>query len=60
MTDTKQLCALCGLEVEIAGFQLQTTGGEKRFCCAGCKGLYRMLHPERLQEDGLPEPDDGQ
>jgi hypothetical protein len=57
MTDTKRLCALCGLEVEIAGFQLQTTQGEKHFCCAGCKGLYRLLYPQQQLEQTPDQPD---
>jgi Putative metal-binding domain of cation transport ATPase len=50
----KKACDLCGLTVEISGFELQTTEGEKQFCCEGCKGIFTMLHEELV----LPETDD--
>ena len=48
MSDKKQQCDLCGLEVEVDGFELKTTDGAKRFCCEGCKGIYQMLHEEQV------------
>ncbi|MGD0959114.1 MAG: metal-binding protein [Methylomonas sp.] len=45
MNDKKE-CDLCGLAVEITGFELKTTEGVKIFCCEGCKGIYHMLHEE--------------
>lgn len=48
MTDNKKECDLCGLVVEIKGFELKTSEGEKRFCCEGCKGIYQMLHEELI------------
>lgn len=47
MSDNKQ-CDLCGLEVEVKGFELKTTEGDKQFCCEGCKGIYQMLHDEQV------------
>lgn len=48
MSDNKKDCDLCGLAVEIDGFELKTTEGVKRFCCEGCKGIYHMLHDEQI------------
>jgi hypothetical protein len=53
MTDTKKVCDLCGLPVEIPGFKLKTKEGEKDFCCEGCKGIYQLLNEDQL----LPESD---
>jgi hypothetical protein len=47
MSENKQ-CDLCGLDVEVDGFELKTTEGDKRFCCEGCKGIYQMLHDEQV------------
>ncbi|MDO9107284.1 MAG: heavy metal translocating P-type ATPase metal-binding domain-containing protein [Methylovulum sp.] len=46
----KKACDLCGLAVEIGGFDLHTTEGEKVFCCEGCKGIYQMLHEDTILE----------
>jgi len=56
MSDKKKECDLCGLAVEIEGFQLQTIEGEKRFCCEGCKGIYHMLHEEQILEETAEKP----
>jgi hypothetical protein len=50
-------CDLCNLPVEVSGFELITREGNKRFCCEGCEGIYRMLHedeilPEKPEESG--------
>jgi hypothetical protein len=37
-------CSLCGQAVEIDGFFLNTQQGLKRFCCAGCQSIYRLLY----------------
>ena len=50
MSDNKQACDLCGLPVEIAGFTLQTTEGQKSFCCDGCQGIYSMLHADDVPD----------
>jgi hypothetical protein len=50
-SNKKKECDLCGLAVEIQGFELKTIEGDKRFCCEGCKGIYQMLHEEQV----LPE-----
>ncbi|MEQ1621483.1 MAG: heavy metal translocating P-type ATPase metal-binding domain-containing protein [Methylococcales bacterium] len=52
MKEIKKVCDLCGLTVEIQGFNLLTKNGEKSFCCEGCKGIYQMLHEDQI----LPEP----
>lgn len=48
MSDNKKECDLCGLAVEVEGFELITTEGDKKFCCEGCKGIYQMLHEEQI------------
>ena len=48
MNENKKSCDLCGLTVEVKGFALQTTEGEKVFCCEGCLGIYQMLHDDSL------------
>lgn len=50
-TDTKKVCDLCGLPVEIFSFSLKTKEGEKAFCCEGCKGIFQLLNDDKL----LPE-----
>lgn len=55
MSEEKKSCDLCGLAVEIDGFNLATKEGQKDFCCEGCLGIYQMLNEENL----LPKsPDD--
>ena len=44
-------CALCGLAVEIEGFNAQTKEGLKRFCCAGCLSVYRLLNGDEIIEE---------
>ena len=41
-------CDLCGLPVEVKGFEVHTKDGDKEFCCEGCKGIYQMLHEEEV------------
>jgi len=48
MSDDIKDCDLCGLAVEVDGFELKTVEGNKRFCCEGCKGIYQMLHEEQI------------
>ncbi|MCK9609173.1 MAG: heavy metal translocating P-type ATPase metal-binding domain-containing protein [Methylomonas sp.] len=48
MSDKQIQCDLCGLDVEVEGFELKTTDGDKKFCCEGCKGIYHMLHEEQV------------
>lgn len=52
--DNKGVCDLCGLPVEVQGFTLKTTEGDKTFCCEGCKGIYQMLH----EADVIAEKED--
>ena len=52
MSDKKEYCDLCGLPVEVDGFTLKTSDGDKQFCCEGCKGIFQMLHEEQV----LSEP----
>ncbi len=51
MNEPKPLCDMCQLPVEVAGFELQTATGRKRFCCEGCQGIYRMLHEDEILDD---------
>ena len=49
MTKEKRNCDLCGLPVEVPGFNLQTKDGEeKHFCCEGCQGIFQMLNEEDI------------
>lgn len=43
-------CALCGLAVEIEGFNVETDEGLKLFCCAGCLSVYRLLNGDKIIE----------
>jgi hypothetical protein len=52
MNDKKEICDLCGLVVEVDGFQLKTKERNKKFCCEGCKGIFQMLHEDQV----LSEP----
>jgi len=51
MSDSKKQCDLCGLNVEVEGFELKTVEGDKSFCCEGCKGIYLMLHEEQIIQE---------
>ncbi len=37
-------CDLCGLDVGVKPFTLNTAEKQYRFCCEGCRGIYEMLH----------------
>lgn len=58
MTENNKDCDLCGLAVEIQGFELKTIEGNKRFCCEGCKGIYQMLHKQILLSEEQEKPHD--
>jgi len=47
-------CDLCQLPVETKGYEVQTIQGNKRFCCEGCLGIYRMLHEGDIVEAPPP------
>lgn len=51
MSDEKKTCDLCGLPVEVSGFQTMTKEGRKYFCCEGCLGIYQILNAENLLPD---------
>lgn len=57
MDENKKECDLCGLTVEIKGFEVKTIEGTKRFCCEGCKGIYLMLHEVQSTEN-TKKPED--
>lgn len=42
--DPKAPCDLCSLPVGIKPFTLEAQDKTLRFCCEGCRGIYRMLH----------------
>jgi hypothetical protein len=46
-------CGLCGLDVKVTGFELDTRDGKKVFCCQGCKAIFKLLHTESV----LPQSD---
>lgn len=48
MNQSGQVCDLCGLTVEVKGFELETAEGRKTFCCEGCRGIYQMLHESEI------------
>ncbi|MDT4331183.1 heavy metal translocating P-type ATPase metal-binding domain-containing protein [Methylomonas sp. MED-D] len=50
-TENDKNCDLCGLTVEVSGFELKTVEGDKQFCCEGCKGIFQMLHEELILPD---------
>jgi len=37
-------CDLCGLDIGVKPFVLNTAERQYRFCCEGCRGIYEMLH----------------
>ena len=37
-------CDLCGLDVGLKPFTLNTSDRIYQFCCEGCRGIYEMLH----------------
>jgi len=39
-----QACDLCGLDVGVKPFYLNTLDKRYQFCCEGCRGIYEMLH----------------
>ena len=51
MSESTQLCDLCQLPIEAPDYNLNTTSGEKHFCCEGCQGIYRMLHEADIVAD---------
>jgi len=50
MNEVKEKCALCGLAIEVKGFNVLTTEGLKLFCCAGCLSVDRLLNADKIQE----------
>jgi hypothetical protein len=55
-------CDLCGLDVGIKPFYLESAGRRLQFCCEGCLGIYQMLHENELPvKTATPAlPDDAQ
>jgi hypothetical protein len=56
MSDNEKLCDLCGLTIEVTGFELKTKTGVQRFCCEGCRGIYQLLHEDEIlqcEEDNV-------
>ena len=37
-------CDLCGLDIGVKPFVLNSGKRQYRFCCEGCRGIYEMLH----------------
>ena len=57
MSDS-QACDLCGLDVGVKPFYLNTPEKRYQFCCEGCRGIYEMLHDikDTPPEDGDNQP----
>lgn len=51
MTKEERSCDLCGLPVEVSGFEQPTKEGMKQFCCEGCLGIFRLLHEDEIVEN---------
>jgi hypothetical protein len=58
MSKAKTQCALCDLSVEVKGFNLQTSSGEKFFCCEGCLCAYRMFNNDYSPEQLNPKKEE--
>lgn len=43
MSDNRA-CDLCGLDIGVKPFVLNSAERQYRFCCEGCRGIYEMLH----------------
>lgn len=54
MSDNNKICDLCSLPVQIDDFKLKTKEGDKSFCCEGCKGIYQMLHEDKILAELSP------
>jgi heavy metal translocating P-type ATPase len=52
MNPSSQLCALCGLPLRRQHFTLPSSDGTYRFCCNGCKQVFRML----AEKHGAADP----
>jgi len=50
MSQNNIKCALCGLAVEVEGFDVETDEGLMLFCCAGCLSVYRLLNGDKIKE----------
>ncbi len=37
-------CTLCGQQVVLRSFTLNTPDGLQKFCCAGCLSIYQLLN----------------
>lgn len=47
MKESQDYCALCGLPVEIQGFDLESEQGLQKFCCAGCQCMYQLINDQQ-------------
>ncbi|MDP3537829.1 MAG: heavy metal translocating P-type ATPase metal-binding domain-containing protein [Azonexus sp.] len=54
-----QACDLCGLDVGVKPFTLNTPDKQFQFCCEGCRGIYEMLHDikETPVQNGNNQPE---
>lgn len=49
---TREPCDLCGLDIEDDRFRLRTPSqGEKKFCCEGCLGIWRLVNDDQGQAE---------
>lgn len=42
MIDTPQLCDYCKTHPILENMSIKTAGGDKSFCCEGCKCVYQL------------------
>lgn len=44
MSEAREACALCGLDIETEVVLRLREGGTVKFCCEGCLGIYRLVN----------------
>jgi hypothetical protein len=48
IVEYQQPCSLCGQPVLVSSFTLTTPDELKKFCCAGCLSIYKLLNEYSL------------
>lgn len=53
MPEPKETCDLCGLDIEGRPYWLNVAPAPLKFCCDGCRGVYKLLNDvEEIREHG--------
>lgn len=52
----KQVCDLCGLDIEGQPITEEYDGEEKNFCCQGCKQVYKAAYDNNMLDEVCPKP----